>query len=72
MWGENASLCLGRLESTPFDKFGGAIRTSTHRPQALNDARDEFPIPVYIISGIRNKVFDIVQVVFICQVLHHL
>ena len=49
MWGKR----LVRLESTPFDELGGAIRTSTHSPQAytiaLNGARDEFP---YIISDI--------------------
>ena len=50
LWGKNASFCLGRLECVLFDKFGGVIRTSTHSQQALNGARDEFPIPLYIIS----------------------
>ena len=75
--GKNASFCLGRLESTPFDKFGSVIRTivriarrhtislvprllsqqrmdyitATREVIALNGARDEFPIPLYIISG---------------------
>ena len=36
-------------QTAPFDKFGGVIRTSTH---SIECARDEFPIPLYIISDI--------------------
>ena len=50
MWGE---MLLSALvySNLPFDKFGCAIGTIVRRHTiALNGARDEFPIPLYIIS----------------------
>ena len=48
--GRDASFCLGR---PPFDRLGSV---ATHGPRAyhcaLNGARDQFPIPLYIFSGI--------------------